>query len=224
MFTTADKYWILFGILLYFPFHQLGFNIGLHKLFSHRQFKPVPWYPYLAVFIASICFFGNPIRNVLMHRLHHKYSDTDKDPHFPIWGRWHSFRSLFITHKPPDDSHRYLTDLDRDFKFLKKYKRIEPFVPLVFHTSTYLISPVLFLSCMFAALLSIYSALLINSFTHDPKIMKPVNNIILSNLFDNIYMHKHHHDNPSLLDNTHLGSNDYVSWFIKKFLMDKKAL
>ena len=217
--VSDPGWWIFFGILLYYPFHQLGFSIGIHKLLSHRAFTPVTWYPYVAVLISSICFYGNPIFNVLIHRLHHRYSDSSQDPHSPTRGRWHAFAGWMLTYQPPFASGRYLMDLDRDFKFLQKYKRIELFVPIIFHISTYLINPTLFLVCLLASLLSFYNGLLTNAFSHDPKTAKALDSKILARFVNPIFMHEYHHASPGEYDYSHKGVTDFSSNFIQKFLM-----
>ena len=222
MYTSTDKWWILYGILLYYPFHQLGWSIGMHKLFSHRSFTPVSWYPLVAVVISSICFYGLPVVSVATHRLHHKYSesleDADKDPHSPCISRWHSFAGWLLTYRFPSDVRDYVKDINRDFKFLQSYNQIELFVPIVFHTTTYFISPTLFLVCLLASLLSFYSSLFINAYSHDPKTAKALNKKWLSWIVNPAFMHKYHHDFPKDYDFSHNGFVDYSAFIIDKFL------
>lgn len=221
--ASDSGWWIFFGILLYYPFHQLGFSIGIHKLLSHRAFKPVFWYPYVAVFISSICFYGNPIFNVLIHRLHHRYSDTDKDPHSPAHGRWHAFAGWMYKYNPPTMAARYLLDIDRDFKFLKKYSEVEILVPLLFHTLMYFINPTLFLVILLASLLSFYNGILVNAISHHPKTLEALDSTILARFVNPIFMHKYHHDSPGEYDYSHKGVRDFSAKFIELFLMDKKS-
>lgn len=49
---------LLLGIALYFPIHQLGQSAGHHKLFAHRAFNSVRWYPPVATLIASVSFLA----------------------------------------------------------------------------------------------------------------------------------------------------------------------
>ena len=121
-----DSYsWILAGILLYYPFHQLGYSIGGHKMFSHRSFTSVDWYPYLSVIITSICFYGSPMALAISHREHHKHADTDQDPHNPAHGRWHAFLGWIWSYKLSPPSAKIAVDLNQDYPFLKTYEKIE---------------------------------------------------------------------------------------------------
>ena len=222
MMVTHDSHvWILFGLMLYYPFHQLGFSIGIHKLLAHAAFDPKSWYPKLSVVIASICFFGDPVASVMIHRLHHKYADTDNDPHSPVHGRLHAFVTWILTYKPPRAGAYFATDILKKYPFLKTYRRIEWTVPILFHTSTFLINQTLFLSCLLAAVLSILTGFCINAFSHDPNStskQKATNNLFLSRWVNPLFMHKYHHDVPSLYDYSHNGVVDFSSNFIVKFL------
>jgi stearoyl-CoA desaturase (delta-9 desaturase) len=82
----TSEYWFIIligGILLYFPMHQLGASMGYHKLFSHKSFEPQTWFPPVSAFIGIVSFNGDPLTYSLIHRIHHKYADTDLDPHGP---------------------------------------------------------------------------------------------------------------------------------------------
>ncbi len=58
-------------------------TIGSHRWLSHRSFEPTR----LGVFIMMIGMivesYGKPSQTVIAHRLHHKYTDVEGDPHSP---------------------------------------------------------------------------------------------------------------------------------------------
>jgi stearoyl-CoA desaturase (delta-9 desaturase) len=66
----------------------------LHRYASHRMFsmsKGWERFFYLFTFILQGSSFLNPRAYAIMHRMHHAYSDTEKDPHSPhfirdVWG------------------------------------------------------------------------------------------------------------------------------------------
>ncbi|RWS26838.1 stearoyl-CoA desaturase-like protein [Leptotrombidium deliense] len=75
-------YWktILFSILLYL-LSGIGVTAGSHRLWSHRSYKAkLPLRILLAIFQTISCQ-----RDIYIwskdHRIHHKYSETDADPH-----------------------------------------------------------------------------------------------------------------------------------------------
>jgi stearoyl-CoA desaturase (delta-9 desaturase) len=77
--------------LLSYIWHAMGITIGYHRLLSHRSFscsKPVEYFWVLAGFLA---FEGSPIWWSTIHRAHHHFVDTPKDPHSPRYGVKYAF-------------------------------------------------------------------------------------------------------------------------------------
>lgn len=220
-----DSYtWVLAGILLYYLFHQLGFSIGTHKLFAHRSFTPVTWFPYLSAIVGSICFYPNPVMTAIVHRMHHKYVDTDKDPHSPCHGRWHAFFGWLWKYQVPPPSARIGVDLIRDFPFLKTYEKIEWAVLPAFYVTLALISHWLFLACLLASVLSFAVGMIINAFSHNPGILddnKASNNKFLAKWVNPLFLHKDHHENESLYDYSTPEVKDFSAFFIKRFLIKR---
>lgn len=65
----------------------------LHRYSSHKMFTMSPFWEkffYLFTFITQGSSFLNPRAYAIMHRMHHAYSDTEKDPHSP-----HFFKDVF---------------------------------------------------------------------------------------------------------------------------------
>lgn len=221
---NTDLTWTLWGLAAYYVFHQLGFSIGVHKLFAHRAFESVDWYPYLSVVISSICFYGNPLTNAIVHRLHHRYADTDQDPHSPIRGKWHAFMGWSLSYQLPPPSARIVADLVRDYPFLQRYAKIEWLVQPVFFIIMYLVSYQLMLICMMAAVLSYTTGMLLNVFSHNPKIAdsnKAVDSKLLAIIVNPIYLHRRHHADGSAADYSFEQVYD-ISWPIIKYLLTKK--
>lgn len=65
----------------------------LHRYSSHKMFKMSPFWEkffYLLLLISQGSSFLNPRAYAILHRMHHAYSDTPKDPHSP-----HFFKDVF---------------------------------------------------------------------------------------------------------------------------------
>lgn len=84
-------------ILIFFLCHwflSLFFQtFFLHRYASHRMFKMNSFWEkffYMLTFLSQGSSFLNPRAYAIMHRMHHAYSDTEKDPHSP-----HFFRDVF---------------------------------------------------------------------------------------------------------------------------------
>ena len=79
-------------LLAFFIIDNLGLNTGFHKLLSHRAFKTSGAITALLSFLGVFAGQGSPLVWAAIHRsLHHPFADTDKDPHSPREGFFHSF-------------------------------------------------------------------------------------------------------------------------------------
>lgn len=63
-----------------------GVAMGYHRLLTHRSFKCRPWLRHTLTIFGCLSLQGNPAEWVGMHRLHHRFSDSDHDPHSPKHG------------------------------------------------------------------------------------------------------------------------------------------
>jgi stearoyl-CoA desaturase (Delta-9 desaturase) len=66
----------------------------LHRYASHKMFAMNPFWEkffYFFTFFTQGSSFLNPRAYAIMHRMHHAYSDTEKDPHSPHFFKdvWH---------------------------------------------------------------------------------------------------------------------------------------
>ncbi|GKD45666.1 ribonuclease H-like domain-containing protein, partial [Tanacetum coccineum] len=67
---------------------RLGVTIGYHRLLTHKSFKIPKWLEYIIVYCGAQSGEGEPIYWVSVHKNHHKYVDTEKDPHTPPKEGW----------------------------------------------------------------------------------------------------------------------------------------
>ncbi len=76
----------------------IGITLTFHRLLTHRSFKTYKWFEYFLVLVACLAWQGSPVEWVGMHRLHHKHSDGEEDPHSPQHGfTWaHVLWMLFV--------------------------------------------------------------------------------------------------------------------------------
>ena len=225
MFTSDN--WLmtlLVGVALYFPIHQLGQSAGYHKLFAHKAFKPVRWYPPVATAIASISFFGDPLRSAMIHRLHHRHPDTERDPHSPIHGRFHAYMGWLLTWKPSPRDAAAVADLLREYPWMGPFRKVEWMVPVIFHSAMFIFTDWLFYPVALACLLSIQNGLLLNAFSHSPSLPgknKAIDSVWLAALFNPIFLHSRHHENGGLVDYSHGRVHDYWALVIRRVLEKK---
>lgn len=221
--TSTHWYLILLlGLLLHYPLSQLGGSIGYHKLFSHRAFIPKVWFVYLSAFVGSLCFFGDPLTYAVVHRIHHKYADTDLDPHNPSKGRLHAYIGWMATYTPKKTDMLIGVDLIRMYPWMPIFRKIEWIVPLTVYTILVVISPIVFYIVLFAALLSVNSAFAVNAFSHDHKLLdnnKSVNNKWLGKYINPAFLHRPHHAKSNSYDYGCDGVKDYSVGFIERVLI-----
>lgn len=96
----------------------LGITAGAHRLWSHRSYKAsFPLRVFLA-FANSMAFQNDIYEWSRDHRVHHKYSETDADPHNAVRGFFFSHVGWLLVRKHPEviDKGRKLdmSDLEAD--------------------------------------------------------------------------------------------------------------
>lgn len=71
-------------LIFYFLYCGIGVGMMLHRYYSHKSFTfRSAIVQKLFTAITVLAGRGSPIGWVYVHREHHAYSDTDKDPHAP---------------------------------------------------------------------------------------------------------------------------------------------
>lgn len=82
--------WILSFFVLHWYMAGFSQSFFLHRYSSHKMFRiPSFWEKvfYFFTFVSQGSSYLNPRAYALLHRLHHAYSDTEKDPHSPKFFR-----------------------------------------------------------------------------------------------------------------------------------------
>lgn len=75
--------------LFYFLYCGIGIGMMYHRYFSHKSFEFKNKYVQLFCIACSLLAGrGSPIGWVHVHREHHAFSDTEKDPHSPKYKGW----------------------------------------------------------------------------------------------------------------------------------------
>jgi len=78
---------LILGMVIAKIFNAVGNEVALHRLWCHKSFKTDKWKEYLLHCFAVPLLYGTSITYTGVHRQHHAYADTDKDPHItrPWW-------------------------------------------------------------------------------------------------------------------------------------------
>jgi stearoyl-CoA desaturase (delta-9 desaturase) len=85
----AEVMTIIFAHLLY---GGIGISMTYHRYYSHKSFEfKYEWLKTICTFLGIVSGRGSPIGWVYVHREHHVYADTEKDPHDPGTKGWRIF-------------------------------------------------------------------------------------------------------------------------------------
>lgn len=90
MYASATQ-WAIAGAM-YFGIMTFGQTMGYHRYLSHSYFKCPKWFELVMLFFAHILMVGPAILWVATHIAHHKYGDTEDDPHSP------KYKGYFYAH------------------------------------------------------------------------------------------------------------------------------
>lgn len=69
-----------------------------HMYLTHSSFRARRWVEYAGSLLGTLTWrgpFSGPVQYVAMHRVHHRYSDTDADPHTPTKGTFYALLGWF---------------------------------------------------------------------------------------------------------------------------------
>ena len=84
---------ILIFLLLHWYLSLFGQTFYLHRYAAHKMFTMSPFWEkfwYLFTWITQGTSYLNARAYAILHRMHHAFSDTEKDPHTP-----HFFKEVF---------------------------------------------------------------------------------------------------------------------------------
>ena len=112
------------ALIMHWVTGGLGVTLGFHRLLSHRSLEVPKWLEYFLVFCGSLSAQGSVIDWVGLHRMHHKYSDSNPDPHDSMKGFFWSHIGWMLHAIPlKEDIPKYTQDIssDRFYQFLSKY-------------------------------------------------------------------------------------------------------
>lgn len=126
-------------------FGSLGINLCYHRLLSHRSFKCKPWVEKTLVMIALCCMEDSPGRWVATHRMHHKESDTQPDPHSPLVSFfWSHIGWIVIQNRGLQNImvyEKYARDILRQPFYFKLERNLTPIIVYVAHMLAFFAIP-----------------------------------------------------------------------------------
>jgi len=106
------------AVVTHFAFGVLGITVGYHRLLTHQGFTCPKWLEHTLAVFGIFTLQDSPARWVAIHRVHHKESDHQPDPHSPLAGFfWGHMGWLYVSSRDHCNVYRYeryVRDLLRD--------------------------------------------------------------------------------------------------------------
>lgn len=168
----VDALTLLVAFISYCLISGLGVAVGLHRFFSHKAFETSKLWEQLMLYFGCMACHGNPLFWVALHRgLHHRYADTEKDPHAPLHGLWHSYQgyafSLDASSVPLRAGADFLRHKDWQWT-VTHYHKVVWLSWIVLAALAYLVSPALLVGVALAQVWAIHQEAIVNLVGHLP--------------------------------------------------------
>ena len=97
--STSWGNWLFFTG--YFLLSGIGVTVGAHRLWTHRSYKAHIVYRFMVMLFNCISLENDILEWARDHRVHHKYSETDADPHNAKRGFFFAHMGWLLMKKHP---------------------------------------------------------------------------------------------------------------------------
>src|SRR5574341_578134 len=135
--------WQLFSLMVIVMVfvQELGTTLGYHRCLTHRAFDfKFKWTERIFTTLGTLGFQRGPLWWCSIHRIHHRYADTVRDPHNSRQGFWYP-HVLWLFHSDPrwrslpkfERYEEYVKDIASDpyYRWLDRYDYV-PYLILLF--------------------------------------------------------------------------------------------
>ena len=162
---------LIVAVVLYWIAGSLGIGMGYHRLLTHRGYKTPKPVEYFLSLCGTLAVEGGPANWVVTHRIHHRFSDQEGDPHSPRDGGWWAHMGWILVGRaqehPPSVLHRYAPDLMRD-RFQRLLNRLYIWPIAFLGLGLYALGgwPFLTWGLCLRVVLGLHATWLVNSATH----------------------------------------------------------
>ncbi|CAG9865307.1 unnamed protein product [Phyllotreta striolata] len=234
--TSAKLLTTFFAIFLYIC-GGLGITAGAHRLWAHRAYKAKWPLKVILTIFNTLAFENSVIEWSRDHRVHHKFSETDADPHNAKRGFFFSHVGWLLCRKHPEVKVKGksidMADLEEDpiLAFQHKYYLalmpfacfiIPTFIPMYYWNETFVNS---FSANIFRYVFTLNATWLVNSaahiYGHKPydRFINPAENVSVSVFALGEGWHNYHHTFPWDYKAAEFGkySTNFSSMFIDFF-------
>jgi stearoyl-CoA desaturase (Delta-9 desaturase) len=204
LWTSATASAVALCLILYIV-RMFGVCAGYHRYFSHRTFSTSRAFQFVLAFLAQSSAQKSVLWWAAHHRNHHRYADTDRDPHSPQHtGLWHAHVGWIFTARHDKVDLSTVGDLAvyPELLWLHRFERVPA---IILGCLSFVLSgwPGLIIGFLWSTLLLYHATFLINSVAHmhgeHPYVTgdHSRNNWLLAILTMGEGWHNNHHAYPS---------------------------
>ncbi|VVC86810.1 unnamed protein product [Leptidea sinapis] len=222
--TEATWSTLFFNWVIYVT-ASIGVTAGAHRLWTHRAYKAKLPLQILLMVMNTLAFQNTVTDWVRDHRLHHRYSDTDADPHNASRGFFYSHVGWLLVRKHDEVKKRGrqtdMSDIRANpvLRFQKKYAvpfigtvcfLLPTVIPVYFWGETLKVAWHL---AILRYIMNLHGTFLVNSAAHIwgmkpyEKNIKPAQNLAVSFITFGEGFHNYHHTYPWDYRTAELGNN-----------------
>ncbi|XP_076673447.1 acyl-CoA Delta-9 desaturase-like isoform X3 [Andrena cerasifolii] len=226
--TSAKLMTAAFALSLYI-LSGIGITAGAHRLWSHKAYKAKWPLQVLLMILNTIAFQYSAINWARDHRLHHKYSETNADPHNPTRGFFFAHIGWVLCRRHPDVKEKGkeidINDLQKNpvLAFQKRYYIVlMPLLAFIIPTAVPVLcwnetwSNAFFVPGILRFVLFVNASWLINSAGHKfgnrpyDKFIEPSDNMVANVFTFGEGWHNYHHVFPWDYKTSELGNNGFT--------------
>lgn len=181
---------VVYGYVVYWVLALIGITYGYHRYFSHRSYSSNSLVEIVLLYVGLLCGGRSALTWSGVHRMHHAYADTDKDPHSAKNYPWYVI--LFSLWRVDSIPRKFIKDLLRNPRvmFFHKYGLYIFIAHWIISFLTFGWNAVIINTML--VVLSYFGFGVLNLFGHDLK--GPVNNFWINLIAPLEGNHKDHHD------------------------------
>lgn len=103
IFTQFSFGWFIASLVMFFLMRCVGAVITYHRILGHRTHTMHPVVEFICTGLGFYGSMSSPIEFCAAHVNHHKFMDTEKDPHSPKHIGWKAMFPLFWTGRDQGD-------------------------------------------------------------------------------------------------------------------------
>ena len=118
---------LLAAVITWWIAGSWGIGMGYHRLLTHGGYKTPKFVEYFLTLCGTLGLQSGSLQWVTTHRIHHAFTETDKDPHSPRDGTFWAHMGWILQgtaqNQPEEVVRRYAPDLlkDKFHVFISKY-------------------------------------------------------------------------------------------------------